>query len=263
MEESKQFCAIPQRYQGKEAQVHEPVLLDQVADPTDDDLKELADRAAEIRQKRTRGELPPLIIEFAGSPKSGKSTTIEVVAHFFKRMEFRVRAPSEGASKRTPYHLRRDLVAFNSWTLNYAISELLDAYHNVDRPDLVILDRGPFDSLAWLGLLHEAGDLQDEIFQTMRDFALVPRWAELVRRIYVFTCEPEISLERENQAKLTRRGGTAMNPETLTSLRKQYAHLADTLDEYPVQSFDTTRTTSPLGTAFTISEDVLTLLETQ
>lgn len=144
---------------------------------SDNDLNKLGIRAENI-QKRLKEDFEPVVVEFAGSPKSGKSTTIDIITHFFKRMKFKVWAPTEGASKRTPYHLRRDLVAFNAWTLNYAISELLVAYYNVDRPHLVILDRGSFDSLAWMGLLKNMNKLEEDEYNVIKDFALHPKWSD-------------------------------------------------------------------------------------
>lgn len=235
--------------------------LEGKAVPGDDQLEELAGRATAARKHPERSQRKPVVVEFAGSPKSGKSTTIDVLAHFFKRMGFKVRAPTEGASKRTPYNLRRDLVAFNSYTLNYAISELLDAYHNVEQPDLVFLDRGPFDSLAWLKYLQDNGDLEEAHFQTLRAFALLPLWTDLISRVYVFRCEPAVSMEREHSSKLTRLSGTAMNPETLEALRCQYEELGGMLENYPVAMIDTSRETTPIATAFEIAEDLLGLLE--
>jgi hypothetical protein len=77
-------------------------------------LRERADRIlAELnRQPLER----PLFVEFSGSPKSGKSSCIDIVAHFFRRLKFRVLAPTEGASKRTPFYLKDDWVAFNTWS---------------------------------------------------------------------------------------------------------------------------------------------------
>ena len=92
-------------------------------------------------------------------------------------MGFKVWAPTEGASKRTPYQLKRDLVAINTWSLNYAISELLVAYHNIDRPDLIILDRGPFDSLAWMTVLCGNGQLDVDELNTIKP--RFPIWVEL------------------------------------------------------------------------------------
>lgn len=223
--------------------------------PDDKQLEELAESVQALRA-RVPDEFAPVVVEFAGSPKSGKTTTIDIVSHFFKRTGFSVYAPSEGASKRTPYHLRRDLVAFNSWTLNYAISELLVAYHNVDRPHLIFLDRGPFDSLAWMQVLRERGKLSADEYGMIRDFALLPMWADLVSRLYLFTCATELSLEREHESKLITAPGTAMNRSMLDDLLTQYTSLREELSAIPVAPFETSRTTTPKKTSYEVALDV-------
>jgi thymidylate kinase len=144
----------------------------------------------------------PIIIEFSGSPKAGKTTAIDIVNHFFRRNGFKVWTPSEGASKRTPFDLKRDLVAFNAWSLNYAIAELLLAFNDVHRYDLVILDRGPFDSLAWMGVLKDRGDLSEQEYEIIRAYALHNKWMSKLARIFLLTCDPEISMRREHDSKL-------------------------------------------------------------
>jgi thymidylate kinase len=230
------------------------------ADPVREQLVELEDRASKIA-KRLTADQAPVVVEFAGSPKSGKTTTIDIAEHFFKRTGFKVWAPSEGASKRTPYHLRRDLVAYNSWTLNYAISELLVTYHNVDRPHIIFLDRGPFDSIAWMSLLAERGELSEQEFSTIRAFALHPKWSRLISRLYLFTCDPEVSLQREHASKLTTKSGTAMNEDLLTRLLDHYESLKSQLEGYPVTSIQTSNDTTPLATSFKIVQDVLGMIE--
>ena len=243
---------------------YEPTIDASGIEPSDVNLEELEDRANRVAEERARHDCDPIVVEFAGSPKSGKSTSIDIISHFFRRMHLKVRAPTEGASKRTPYHLRDNLVAFNCYTLNYATSELLDAYYNVERSDLVILDRGPFDSLGWLKLLHGQGTLEEEDLETLKAFALFPLWAKLISRLYLFSCEPQTSMDRENDSKLTRRQGRAMNPQMLAELRERYTELQDDLKEYPVTTIDTTsENVSPLGTAFMIAQDVLDLFEEQ
>lgn len=229
--------------------------------PNQEQLEETTHRAEAIAQTLKTREVEPVAIEFAGSPKSGKTTTIEILEHFFKRTGFNVWAPSEGASKRTPYHLRRDLVAYNSWTLNYAISELLVAYHNVDRPNLIILDRGPFDSLAWMGLLRDKEELPSEEFETIREFALHPKWSQLIARLYLFTCPVDVSLQRETQFKLTTKEGTAMNPNMLADLLTRYETLREELNEYPVYPVQTSNDTRPLETSHEVAQDVLSVFE--
>jgi predicted ATPase len=230
--------------------------------PTDGEVEQLQASVAELR-RQLEGEFEPVVVEFAGSPKSGKTTTIEIVSHFYKRLGFSVYAPSEGASKRTPYHLRRDLTAFNSWTLNYAISELLVAYHNVDRSDLIFLDRGPFDSLAWMGVLHNRGLVSDSDFGVIKQFALLPKWSGIVSRLYLFTCETRLSLEREHEAKLIRAEGTAMNEGMLTDLRREYEALASELQQFPLSSIETSENTTPKGTSFKIACDIRDLFATR
>lgn len=217
-----------------------------------------------LRRGRTREDWSyaagPCGCRVRWNPKAGKSTTIDIVTHFFKRMGLKVWAPSEGASKRTPYHLKRDLVAFNTWTLNYAISELLVAFHNVDRHDLILLDRGPFDSIAWMGVLHKRGELGDEELEVYKRFALHPRWSRKIDRVFLYRCDPAVSLQREVQSKLTTAAGTAMNPSMLSDLLEQYDSLESRLREYPVRRGETSDSTTPRGTALMIAEDIVGLL---
>lgn len=229
-------------------------------EPTKAQLKTFEQRARSLAE-RSSHDHSPVVVEFAGSPKAGKTTTIEIVEHFFKRMGFKVWAPTEGAAKRTPYHLKRDLVAFNTWTLNYAISEMLVAYYNVDHHDLVILDRGPFDSLAWMRLLKEKNELSQEELKIFEQFALHPRWSKLFAKIYLFKCDPDISLQREMASKLTQRPGTAMNPKMLGGLLQQYERLERELLTYPLKPVDTSKGTTPRSTSFEIAKELLSELE--
>ena len=221
-------------------------------------------RQAESLSKRMpaiseRGDdFKPLVVEFAGSPKAGKSTTIDTVAHFFKRTGFRVWSPTEGASKRTPFQLRRDLVAFNAWALNYAVSEILVACHSAEPCDLVILDRGPFDSLAWMRLLRDRKELSDDEYDRFDRFAQHPKWAGIVGRIYLFTCSPETSMQREHKHKLIKSEGTAMNPEMLGELLKQYESLKN---EARISYFRTDNGDDPRKIAGKIVGDIMNLLE--
>jgi pantothenate kinase len=57
----------------------------------DQQLQELAKRAERLLPLRPSAiGKPPIVIEFSGSPKSGKSTNIDIITHFFRRMGFRV-----------------------------------------------------------------------------------------------------------------------------------------------------------------------------
>lgn len=222
--------------------------------------------ALESKARRIREALPedhdPVVVEFAGSPKAGKSTTIDILAHFFKRTGFKVWAPTEGASKRTPYHLKRDLVAFNTWTLSYAISELLVAYFNVDHHSLIILDRGPYDSLAWMGVLRQREQLGNAEFNVLKNFAVNARWARLVSRLYLFKCDVQTSLARENESKLTHHPGTAMNKDMLSTLLTEYESLEGVVvPPERLKVVTTSNKTTPLQTSLELAEDIVALFD--
>jgi putative protein kinase ArgK-like GTPase of G3E family len=76
-------------------------MADEVTEHELEALHESALTALEAQRGLQRGR--PFFVEFSGTPKSGKSTCIDIVSHFFRRMQYKVLAPSEGASKRTPY----------------------------------------------------------------------------------------------------------------------------------------------------------------
>ena len=115
--------------------------LDQLADNARSLLGSLGSRSAVERR--------PIFMEFAGTPKSGKSTCIDTINHFFRRVGYKVLAPTEGVSKRTPYYLKENLVAFNAWSAAYALTHILEGRYGADEYNLVIMDRGLFDALAW------------------------------------------------------------------------------------------------------------------
>lgn len=236
-----------------------------MSEPEQAQLDELERRGNEIvRQVREKPDITCVAIEFAGSPKAGKSTNIDTVTHFFKRLGLKVWAPTEGASKRTPYHLKHDWVYYNAWALNYAISELIIGYHYVDKHHLVILDRGPFDSLAWMTLLKEKGDLTADEYDRIERFALHPKWADLIDRLYLFTCSPDKSMERELSLKLIKSEGSALNPDILGGLLKEYQALQNRLEaQYSgkIKKIETTENSTPKLSAYQVAEDVLSIFE--
>ena len=155
------------------------------------------------------------------------------------------------------------MVAFNAWALNYAISEILTAYYSVEAYDLVVLDRGPFDSLAWMRVLKDDRKLTQDEYDCIEKFARHPKWANLVERIYLFTCCPSTSMEREHKAKLIRSEGTAMNEEMLRKLHDQYSSLENDLagDTVSIRPFSTDEGAGEKETAREIVVDILNLLE--
>ena len=102
---------------------------------------------------KTRGR-KPIVLEFAGVPKAGKTTTLGQVQTFLKRCGFRVEVVVERASI-CPI---KDKKHFNFivWTATTTLSQMLEKTQSPPRPedpDILILERGRCDSSTWLKLM--------------------------------------------------------------------------------------------------------------
>ena len=204
----------------------------------------------------------PVFVEFSGTPKSGKSTCIDIVSHFFRRVGFNVLAPTEGASRRTPYYLRNDLVAFNTWSASYALTHILEGLHHSDRYQLAILDRGLFDALAWFQLLESSGQISGEVRETIQNFILVENWRSVIDAVFLFTADPATSMERENADKLIDEPGRAMNPQFLDSLNQAYQRVRNSYGgEFKITDIDTSKNenTTAQSTAAQVADSILDL----
>ena len=227
------------------------------------DLRSLRDKAI-FTLDGLKSNLParPVFVEFSGTPKSGKSTCIDIVSHFFRRVGFNVLAPTEGASKRTPYYLRSDLVAFNTWSASYALTHILEGLYHSDKYHLAILDRGLFDALAWFQLLESSGQISGETRETVQNFISLERWRSVIDAVFLFTADPATSMERENADKLIDEPGRAMNPGFLDSLNQAYSLVRNAYgDEFKITDIDTSRNenTTAQSTSARVTDSILDL----
>jgi hypothetical protein len=112
-------------------------------------------RAEELAVRFRESRRPALVIEFAGVPKAGKTSTLNQVYSFLRRCGFKCEVVVERASI-CPIRDKRHF-NFNVWTACTTLSQLLEKTQNPPRegdPDILFLDRGIFDSVCWLSLLQ-------------------------------------------------------------------------------------------------------------
>ncbi len=184
-------------------------------------IKQLEELAKEVlKHKEDRKQRRPIIIEFCGSPKSGKTTTISSLNIFLKRNNFRTVVLSERASicpvnkKTHPF--------FNIWTLTSAIAELIGYLSDKDKYDIIIADRGIFDALCWFEWLNSNDNdhnpyLDNETYEILKKFALMDLWTNIIDIVYVFKVPPATSIEREYANLLTEVRGSIMRENILTT----------------------------------------------
>ncbi len=156
------------------------------------------------------------VIELAGTPKSGKSTSVEAVRHFFSRNGFRVHVLSERAAE-CPIPMKGHLF-FNAWCLTSMLAELIE---NVEtETDVIIIDRGIFDALVWLNAQHDRGEITFEEASTIEAFALLDRWTSLIDLAVVMNVDADEALSRERSQRIATGDGSIMNKDVLERIHQ-------------------------------------------
>jgi len=182
-----------------------------------DDLEKLVTRLegqAEIVKSLLEFASRAFVIEFAGTPKSGKTTGVEAIRHFLSRQGFRVYVLTERAAI-CPIPMKGHLF-FNIWCASSMLAELMA--HVETLTDVLIVDRGIFDALVWLTLQEKRGELNPTEARTIESFLLLQRWRDLTDLVVVMSVSAEDSLKRELDQRITQKPGSIMNPEVLGAL---------------------------------------------
>lgn len=178
-------------------------------------IKELQSLAEEVLNlKSSHRQKRPIVIEFSGSPKAGKTSCINSLELFLKRNGFTVQIVQERASvcpvsdKQSPM--------FNLWTSCMSLAGLIGVLeNNKNKCDVLILDRGIFDALCWFDLLVNDSKMEEEQRIISENFLLMEDLVKKIDIVFAFCVAPEISIEREYANLLTDKPGTIMNKNVL------------------------------------------------
>lgn len=192
--------------------------------PTDLDrrIAQLEERAKQVHRLLCYASRA-FVIEFAGTPKAGKSTSVEAIRHFFSRLDFRVHVLTERAAL-CPIPMKGHLF-FNTWCAASMLAELLA---NVETDtDIIIVDRGIFDALVWHTLQEQRGELTVEEATTIESFLLLDRWRGLIDLVVVMNVAAEEALIRENSQRITQIDGSIMNPNTLKTIAESVDYVVE------------------------------------
>lgn len=234
-------------------------------------IKNLSEIAKEIQSlKLERKQRRPLLIEFCGSPKSGKSTTITSLNIFLKRSGFKTKILTERAgicpiqNKTHPF--------FNLWTLTSALSEILELIeYGKDVVDIIIADRGVFDSLCWFNWLKSNPNsnspyLSQDEYTIISNFILLDKWLKHIDIVYTFKVDPETSIAREYSNLLTDERGSIMNEEVLVGFNKaidttvkKYGHRFRKIIE--IKTDTTNKDKNPNQVSYEVTNEILTSLK--
>lgn len=187
----------------------------------------LKERALRVREHAAfNQELHrPVIVEFTGSPDAGKTTAIEAVRNFFRRLGYAVQKPQEGAE--IFHSIPRSDPEFNIRTGIYQMSLVIDAKYDRNT-DLVILDRGLYDPYYWMSYWTRKGALDIPTARAWQQFFTHEKWRSSIDTCFFMTCDAQ-EVVRRNEATIPLEDlGETTNPESVRMLvdlaRDAYVH---------------------------------------
>lgn len=209
---------------------------------TETEIRRLVERAQEASVRYDREARRPVVVEFAGVPKAGKTSTINQIAAFFKRCGFRVEVVIERASVcpiRDKKHSN-----FNVWTACTTLAQLLEKTQNPpkdDDPQILILDRGIFDSLCWLSMMERLSRIRTDDRKAIESFLMVEDWRTRISGVIVMSASPDDSMKRERgHLHVPGAAGSIMNTEVLEQMRNTTNKVADKYNgDFRIEKVDT------------------------
>jgi len=173
----------------------------------------------------------PFMIEFTGSPDSGKTTCIKELDKLLHRSDFRVFIPQEGAE--VIRHIGRDTPEYNIRTGLYALNMLMDFTHG-HMYDIVIFDRSIFDAYTWMIYWEGKGLLSPQERETIQNFFLSRFWTDRLITSYIVLCEADEAVRRGQRIAASENLGASSNPESIRkSVERHQQMFAELSPRYP------------------------------
>lgn len=173
-----------------------------------DELVELSERIKKVKVSNK-----PYLIEFLGSCRSGKSTSIKLIADVLRKNGLNVLVVDEEQVKLTKTINENREKKMNIDSLNYTnniIQEKLMMYDNFyeQNVDIIIFDRGINDEFIWLKTFEADEKELEEYNQKLSD-----RYVDL---LIILTCDVEVSLKRKYFNSLSVMPNKWTNPDTMS-----------------------------------------------
>ena len=221
--------------------------------------RELLTEAVDILRVLRIGARRAFVLEVTGTPKAGKTTTLGLLHGFFKQAGYRVYTLRERAAD-CPIPMKGHFF-FNAWTTCTMLSEVLATYDT--DVDLIILDRGFFDALIWLGLQVKRDQVSADESAVFTNFVLLERWRSLVDLTIVMTADPGAAMDREGKGVLLPRTGSLMNEAALTAFNEQVRETAILhRDHFHLIQLDTTSTDGAKASTLELLDKLLPVIRT-
>lgn len=189
----------------------------------------------------------PYVIEFTGTPRTGKTSLINNLLDFFKKKGFTVEVLEEFTTskkyKKEIYPTLKDKYksVVNTEIPKYVLKQLEEAVDN--NPDIIIIDRSLFDRLIWVDRLYLKEGMTEEEYNNYKKLyvPLIKKKIDIVISTYTDSItalkrdyNANLSLEKRNflnESNVDEYNKSLLNMEILARKEDIDFHLFDTTNK--------------------------------
>lgn len=151
-----------------------------------------------ILQKEDFMNKKPIVIEFTGTPNSGKTTLIRGLEKELISRNYNVEVKQEDAEL-VPKNIPKKTWARNSWITFGQLQSLIEV--KFSNADIILFDRGYYDALFWTQFLYHQGsctlDESVTLYKVLKEtnavYNLIPDW------LFIIDVSTGVSIERRKK----------------------------------------------------------------
>lgn len=206
------------------------------------EVKKLDAKKWELAKLKRLFNIKPFIIEFTGTPRTGKTTLINNLYDFFKKGKFKTSILEEfTTSKRYKEQIYPKLKneyknIVNTEIPKYVLKDLEE--EQAKDVDIILIDRSLFDRIIWVNRLYLKGGMEKKEYEEYLN-TYVPLVNEKIDVIIALKTDAITALKRDYNANLSLEKRNFLNEDNVNEYN---ASLENTLKmfENKVYLFDTT-----------------------
>lgn len=172
----------------------------------------------------------PYVIEFTGTPRTGKTSLINNLYDFFKKKGFKVDVLEEFTSskkyKEEIYPLLKDKYKniVNTEIPKYVLEQLNNSISN--NPDIILIDRSLFDRLIWVDRLYLKDGMSNEEYNNYKEkyIPLIKRKINIIISTYT---DSLTSLKRDYNTNLSLEQRKFLNEDNINEYNKSLLNMQE------------------------------------
>lgn len=183
------------------------------------EIKKIHYKKEEVfKMKKLLPNSSPYVIEFTGTPRTGKTSLINNLKDFFKKKGFKVEVLEEFTTSKKykeeiyPHLKDKYKSVVNTEIPKYVLKQLEDSLSN--NPDIIIIDRSLVDRMIWIERLYKKQGLTDEEYKDYNEY-YIPKIKEKINITLATFADSETSLKRDYKANLSLEKRSFLNKDNV------------------------------------------------